>query len=228
MTTVRCAVPTCDAVAYCRGYCAPHYWRLVKAGDVFADRPIVPKSKNTAARIAWFQSQPVVTPSGCHEWPGARTRNGYGLVHLTLHGQSTKLAHRAAWMIAKGPIPDGLHVLHHCDHPPCVNPEHLFLGTNADNVRDKVNKGRAVSKGKLTQAEVLEIRRLRAMGRTAASIAEDFRISRSAVCAACNGRTWRRVTGGGAVPAANGRAWRREQRAALEDALRRMQEGTDG
>jgi hypothetical protein len=73
------------------------------------------------------------------------------------------LAHRATWECERGPIPAGLQVLHSCDNPPCRNIDHLFLGTNADNMADKVAKGRQLSgenhgKAKLTEVEVLEIR----------------------------------------------------------------------
>jgi hypothetical protein len=75
----------------------------------------------------------------CWEWRGARDRKGYGRVWLP---QRMVLAHRAAWELARAAIPEGMHILHHCDHPPCCNPAHLFLGSNADNVADKVRKQR--------------------------------------------------------------------------------------
>lgn len=77
----------------------------------------------------------------CLEWQGARLR-GYGRVRRAGRMQ---YAHRVAWEEVNGPIPDGLLVLHRCDNPPCVRPEHLFLGTDADNARDKAEKGRGNS-----------------------------------------------------------------------------------
>lgn len=76
---------------------------------------------------------------GCIEWLGSRDENGYGRVHC---GGTPRLAHRVAWELENGPIPSGLCVLHGCDNPPCINPSHMFLGTQADNMRDMVKKGR--------------------------------------------------------------------------------------
>lgn len=76
---------------------------------------------------------------GCIEWAGTRTAKGYGQV--TRDGQRM-YAHRAAWIDAHGPIPDGLCVLHSCDNPPCVAVEHLHLGTYQDNAREMVERGR--------------------------------------------------------------------------------------
>jgi hypothetical protein len=78
----------------------------------------------------------------CHEWVGANdgSRARYGRLSDG-HGKLLYV-HRVAWAVVNGPILDGLQVLHKCDNPPCINVEHLFLGTNADNVRDKVSKGR--------------------------------------------------------------------------------------
>lgn len=98
----------------------------------------------------------------CIDWPGCRTRAGYGRVR-------DLYVHRFVWELFNGPIPPGLNVLHRCDRPPCVNPRHLFLGTHGDNMHDMIAKGRACDElkarpgafngnSKLSEADVLAIR----------------------------------------------------------------------
>jgi hypothetical protein len=78
---------------------------------------------------------------GCWEWQAAKLRRGYGQFGSG-QGKRLILAHRMAWTLFVGKIPDGLCVLHKCDNPPCVNPNHLFLGTYKDNAEDMVAKNR--------------------------------------------------------------------------------------
>lgn len=78
----------------------------------------------------------------CLEWQASRNRKGYGQVRYDGKNDG---AHRVAWVLEHGPIPDGLYILHRCDNPPCVAVEHLFLGTAADNMADKMAKGRHVA-----------------------------------------------------------------------------------
>lgn len=75
----------------------------------------------------------------CWEWTGWRKETGYGRVRID---GRILYAHRVSWILANGPIPDDLRVLHRCDNPPCVNPDHLFLGTQGDNNADRDAKGR--------------------------------------------------------------------------------------
>lgn len=81
----------------------------------------------------------------CWPWIGAtKTHSGHGVVPLKNPGQlaTTTTAHRVAWALNFGPIPDGQYVLHSCDNPPCCNPRHLWLGTQKDNLHDMAAKGR--------------------------------------------------------------------------------------
>lgn len=80
-----------------------------------------------------------VTADGCWTWNQARSRKGYG--HITFRRKSYQ-SHRLSYQIFRQQIPAGLCVLHRCDNPPCCNPAHLFLGTQADNIRDAISKGR--------------------------------------------------------------------------------------
>lgn len=88
----------------------------------------------------------------CWVWTGRSVHKfGYGL-------WNNEPVHRIAWRLTYGPIPEGLSVLHRCDKPPCARPDHLFLGTQADNMRDMVQKGRHVGDIKLSQEQVSAIR----------------------------------------------------------------------
>lgn len=86
-----------------------------------------------------FHSKYSVLEDGCWLWTGNKNMCGYGVSRY----QDKKIgAHRLSWLLLRGEIPVGLHVLHRCDNPPCVNPDHLFLGTQRDNNADKISKGR--------------------------------------------------------------------------------------
>ena len=86
----------------------------------------------------------VAVDGDCIVFMGCKADGQYGHIRESDGGKMI-LAHRAAWMIHAGEIPDGLRVLHTCDNPPCINMEHLFIGTQRDNVHDMINKGRAVN-----------------------------------------------------------------------------------
>lgn len=126
----------------------------------------------------------VDTSGDCWQWIGAKNAKGYG----NFYASRSKWvhAHRFSWEVANGSIPDGMHVLHHCDNPSCVRPLHLFLGTNLDNRRDMFAKrrhphGQTHGNSKLTMNDARAIRALCNRGDTRASLARSFKVSRSTV-----------------------------------------------
>ena len=133
---------------------------------------------------------------GCWEWTAALFR-GYGMfVHCVNRKQKSWPAHRLAWTLLRGPIPEGMHVCHHCDNRKCVNPDHLFIGTNQDNVADMVRKlrhtyGERNPSAKLTVVKVREIRRLRDQGWTYKDLAEEFKMTLSPIRDVCKWYTWK-------------------------------------
>lgn len=160
---------------------------------------------------AWFNERlGVADPGGCREWTLHRDKQGYGVRSTIQHGRLTMMkAHRAAWELAYGPIPEEMAVLHHCDNPACCTPEHLFLGTIADNNRDMWRKGRgrrppgrktpalcgeAHPDAKLTAAQVREIRERYAQGGVSQrQLAREYGIDSSGICRLLTRKQWRSV-----------------------------------
>lgn len=134
----------------------------------------------------------------CWEWARVRNQHGYG--QLRVAGRMV-YAHRLACELGVRPIPDGMHVLHQCDNPRCINPAHLSLGTHSQNMKECSERGRAripnpIKRGeqngaaKLADVEVLSIRRLLSAGRTQRDIAARFGVSQQTIANIKSGKRW--------------------------------------
>lgn len=148
-----------------------------------------------------FEAKYIPEPnSGCWLWLAALNTQGYGIINRGRQADGLDAAHRVAWRLFRGPIPEGLHVLHRCDVPCCVNPDHLFLGSPKDNADDREAKrrgsappiryGEAHHRAKLTVTDVQEIKRRRANGETIRQLAKAFSVGSSAIYAIIIGKTW--------------------------------------
>jgi len=125
--------------------------------------------------------------------------NDYGRINL---GNKHLKAHRVSWEIHFGIIPEGLEICHKCDNPPCVNPDHLFIGTKSDNQKDSWNKGRHLpvdNRGekcgmhKLTENQVLTIRKLRVSGETLKNLSVKFDVHIQTICDIVYRKKWRHI-----------------------------------
>lgn len=134
--------------------------------------------------------------NGCWEWTGSGNGKGYGQIRIDF---KLEYAHRVSWQIKNGPVPDGMYVCHACDNRKCVNPSHLWLGSQSENLKDMVDKGRRqydpekMPKTKLTPLQVRKIRSLLAEGMKPREISKMFEVSKDTVWNIKVGKTWSHI-----------------------------------
>jgi hypothetical protein len=171
-----CTIDGCERKMQAKGLCGSHYQLKRRYGD-----PLAPKAKYFDPRDA-LKARTKIADNGCMEWTGSTISDGYGMMKVS--GKSM-LAHRFSYTQAFGEIPEGQLVLHRCDNPSCVNPDHLFLGTDQDNVSDMFAKGRGrKAKGSghgRTNLTEDQVRSIRADPRKLRDIAADYGLGKSAV-----------------------------------------------
>jgi hypothetical protein len=172
-------------------------------------------SEQTLAR---FWSKVARCPHGdgceqcCWEWQASKKVKGYGQFYIRIeetNRYSNRGAHRIAWSIHNGAVPDGMQVMHKCDNPPCVNPTHLQIGTHIDNMQDAINKGRirrnptslkpkstepSVSRAlKLCARDVIAIRRAHIRGTSIKGLAEAFTLHKKTVQEIVRRKIWKHL-----------------------------------
>jgi hypothetical protein len=139
--------------------------------------------------------------SGCWIWLAATTNNGYGyLTQRVARGVFKSIrSNRAAWIAYRGDIPDGLHVLHRCDNRLCVNPDHLFIGTHAENMADMAAKGRhrkanpVGENAHLSKLTDIQARYVLASNKKGSDLARELGVSRNCISALRTGYSWKHL-----------------------------------
>lgn len=184
-----CQAAGCAMPERAKGYCNRHYQRWLRNG--------APVKQDYYERLRRRLANKTSAPNadGCMLWLGAKAHFGHGII--VVHGKK-RHAHRVSWGVHCGPIPEGMVVCHRCDVPACVNPDHLFLGTDADNFNDMRSKHRHAfgarnGIAKLTESEVLQIR---ADTRTNKAIAQDYGVTDVLISKIRRGEVWRHILPG--------------------------------
>lgn len=157
-------------------------------------RAVFKKSLPVEPRL-WKRVIKSLNPDGCWEWQGSKDSSRYG--QLSVEGEMI-LVHRISFELHNGPIPEGKKVLHSCDNPPCVRPDHLFLGDDIDNALDRNRKGRQakgerIHAAKLTAGDVIHMRSLRKSGTHLTELAKQFGVCSTHVWMVCARRLWKHV-----------------------------------
>jgi hypothetical protein len=163
-----------------------------------------------------FVSRIAPSESGCWEWTGGRSKKGYGAIkQRAFNGMPHQAkSHRLSYELFNGPIPEGMFVCHKCDNPGCVNPDHLFAGSAADNVHDCAAKGRRVdmlkvkSGAKLTRGDVESILSKMLAGSCDSDLANEYGMTQASIFKIRRGDGWSDVPRPSALPKTNGRKGR--------------------
>lgn len=182
-------------------FCGNHFYRrlawMTNNRGKYCSKQCVKDAKHLTLEERFWEKVGAKTSSGCILWTGKINKQGYGRLYLSPRKET--MAHRFSFELFCGHIPDGLFVLHRCDNPPCINPNHLFLGTHQDNDLDRCRKGRT-AKGpqlphtKLTASQVSEIRRLYQRGRlTHKQLGKRFKVTACNILAVVRGKSWKHV-----------------------------------
>jgi hypothetical protein len=189
-------------------------WSLMTADDRQQYLDLLNRVLQSSQFAAWFWSYVEKREEGCWHWSHTRTKKGYGVVSLYPFGIAQ--AHRVAYQMTHGPVPDGQVVLHQCDNRACVNPEHLRVGSQRDNIHDRIAKGRSVyARGdqhgshtmpertprgtqhhlaKFTEEDILEIRRLFDTGMaTVSQLSRRFQTGSSHISNIVKRRRWKHL-----------------------------------
>lgn len=192
-----CSIDGCSNPHYGRGFCKYHYQQQRKTGNLLI-LPKVDPILRFWSRVDKNGSMHPTEPDlgQCWEWQGCTNGRSYGQYRL---GKKCWGTHRYAWTITFGEIPDGLGVLHNCDNPSCVNPEHLFLGTQLDNMKDRDNKsrqprGERLGTSKLTDEDVRYIRWQLDAGLSPYRIAKTSKVTSATIYSIKKGETWTHIT----------------------------------
>jgi hypothetical protein len=215
---IKCVIPGCDGSMLARGWCRNHYYRWKRNGSPTPPSDDDPqlyerlksgeaKANRKCSRLVRFwwkvdKDGPVhpVLGTQCWVWFGYKNGGGYGMFKLD---GKFELVHRYSFRLHCGGIPDGMHILHRCDNRQCVNPDHLFVGTHADNMKDRDTKRRQAygernCKAILSEEQVLEIRKRYVVGcekNGAHPLARELGVSPSAIYNIVSGVNWRYLLG---------------------------------
>lgn len=181
-----CSVIRCGGEVHGKGLCVKHYTRLIRHGTI--ETKIV--VGNDELRLL---ENSHIDENGCRVWDKFK-KNGYG---VTLLNGKLEQAHRASWMVFVGSIPDGMQLNHNCHNKACINIEHLYVGTQKENVKDmdvagRRNKpvGERAGLAKLNESQVVAIR---SDSRTNSAVAKEYNVSQTLVSAIRLRKIWRHL-----------------------------------
>ena len=192
---MKCVLADCLGEVVSWGYCQKHYVRVKKYGS-----PHAKKNDHSTLEVRFWRFVTKKSESECWEWEGQKLSNGYGRISLGAKKLGADGAHRVSWKLAnKQDIPKGMHIMHKCDNPKCVNPSHLELGTPKQNTQDMIRKGRkrtvaplGTENGKsLLDAEKVLL--IRSSNLNHAALGRQLGVSPNCIRGVRIGRTWTHI-----------------------------------